>query len=225
MSTRIITVRHGYSVSNDLRFFTGQMDIELTPTGVEQARMCGECFGQLTRGGGMLARYGIDRISAIYASDLERAHNTALPIANALSLDIKDDQNLREIYAGEWEGVPFEELDTRYAAEYSVWKNDIGRAYCVGGESIADFSDRIVNEVRRIADACDGETVVLVTHATPIRVLCTLAAGLPISEMSRVGWVSNASLSIFEYDGEFKSIAVGLTEHLGDLCTSLPKGV
>lgn len=225
MSTKIIMVRHGYSVSNDLKFFTGQMDIELTQTGVEQSKMCGECFGRLLHGGGMLSRYGIDSISAIYSSDLKRAYDTALPIAHALSLEISSDEKLREICAGEWEGIPFERLDVLYPEAYSVWKNDIGNACCVGGESVVDFSDRIVKRVRKIAEAYDGETVVLVTHATPIRVICTLAAGLPISEMKSVGWVSNASVSIFEYDGKFKSVAVGLTEHLGELCTSLPRGV
>ena len=213
MSTKIIMIRHGYSISNNLKFFTGQSDVELADLGREQARLCGEYFKDYA---------GVD---AIYSSDLCRAYDTALEVGQALSLDVIKDKALREIYAGEWEMMPFIEIEKKYPDEYSVWKNDIGKAAPVGGERVADMAKRIENEVIKIAERHDGGCVVIATHATPIRVICTLADGLDIADMGRTPWVSNASISVFEFDGNFRPLEKNITAHLGALKTDLPRGV
>ena len=232
MSTKIIMIRHGYSVSNNLKFFTGQTDIELTDRGREQARLCGDFFGTWNPCSACgkertekIWDEGISKVDAIYSSDLSRAYDTALEVGKVLGMNVEKTEGLREIYAGKWEMMPFAEIDEKYPEEYSVWKNDIGRAVCTGGDSVASLAQRIERTVRNIAIAHDGGTVVIVTHATPIRVICTLAKGLPACEMGRVPWVSNASISIFEFDGKFKAIKTNITSHLGDLKTDLPRGV
>ena len=213
MSTRIIMIRHGYSISNNLKFFTGQSDVALAELGRDQARLCGESFK---------GKKGID---AIYSSDLSRAYDTALEVGKALSLKVTPDEELREIFAGEWEMMPFLEIEAKYPEEYSVWKSDVGRAHPVGGESVADMAKRIEGAVRRIAEKHDGGCVVIATHATPIRVICTLADGLGVAEMGRTPWVSNASISIFDFDGKFRLVEKNITSHLGELKTDLPRGV
>ena len=232
MSTKIIMVRHGFSVSNRLKYFTGQTDIELTETGVEQARMCGDffrCWQPCTACGETRTEriwdMGISDITAIYSSPLSRAYNTALPIAEVLNLDITASDSLKEINGGVWEKMPFTEIDEKYPSEYSIWKNDIGNSKCVGGESVKELYNRVTREVAEIALRHDGETVVIVTHATPIRVMCTAASGLGVESMKDVPWVSNASISIFEFDGRFKVQKTNITSHLGELKTDLPKGV
>lgn len=213
MSTKIIMIRHGYSISNDLKFFTGQSDIALTELGREQARLCGELFKD---------KKGID---AIYSSDLSRAYDTALEVGKALSLEVTPDEDLREIFAGEWEMMPFLEIEAKYPEEYSVWKNDVGRATPTGGESVAAMAKRIEGAVRRIAEKHDGGCAVIATHATPIRVICALSEGIEIADMGRVPWVSNASVSVFDFDGQFRLIEKNITSHLGELKTDLPRGV
>ena len=227
MSTRIIAVRHGYSVSNEQKFFAGQLDVDLTEKGINQAEACGALFERAYSENDTVTveNKSFERPSAIYASDLIRAYNTAQPIARALGLEVIRTHGLREVSAGEWEGVPFVELDERYADEYSIWKNDIGRATCTGGERLSDFATRIERAVKEIAEKHDGECIVIVTHATPIRVLCTLASGLKPADMGRVSWVSNASVSFFEYDGSFHLVRANDTEHLGQMKTDLPRGV
>ncbi len=232
MSTKIIMIRHGFSISNDKKLFTGQTDIELTDKGREQARLCGEyfkiynvCTACAVERTEKIWDMGIDRVDAIYSSDLSRAYDTALEVGRVLETDVEKREELREIYAGTWELMPFVEIDEKYPEAYSVWKNDIGHATCTLGESVADLAERIEREVRAIAVMHDGGTVVIVTHATPIRVICTLAEGLDVSEMGKVPWVSNASVSIFEFDGKFKQVKKNITSHLGDLKTDLPRGV
>ena len=232
MGTKIIMVRHGYSVSNDKKFFTGSLDIELTEKGREQAELCGEFFGVWSPCSACgeerkekIWDLGIGAVDAIYSSDLCRAYETALPIAKTLGLEVEASRELREISAGKWEGMPFVDIDRVYAEDYAVWKNDIGRATCTGGESVKAFADRILREVQRIAQRHMGGAVVIVTHATPIRVISTVARGIEVEDMGRVPWVSNASISVFEYDGCFSEIKTNITSHLGNLKTDLPRGV
>ena len=232
MSTKLIMIRHGFSVSNRAKFFTGQTDIELTDQGREQARLCGEFFKEwqpCSACGEVRTErvwdMGVRSIDAVYASDLQRAYETSLPVAEALGLDVIRSEGLREINGGAWEMMPFVDIDKKYPIEYGIWKNDIGRAECVGGEKVSEFADRIIREVTSIARRHDGGSVVIVTHATPIRVINTLAEGLDPSEMARVPWVSNASVSIFDFEGRFKVKALNITSHLGDLKTDLPRGV
>jgi broad specificity phosphatase PhoE len=232
MNTRIIMIRHGYSVANKEKYFTGQTDISLTDTGRDQARLCGEffkvwqpcsaCGEERTE---RIWDMGIGQIDAVYSSDLERAYETSLPVARALGLESVKSEGLREINGGAWERMPFVEIDEKYSDQYEIWKNDIGRAECVGGERVADFAKRIIREVTEIAQRHSCGCVVLVTHATPIRVISTLAEGLDPLDMARVPWVSNASISIFDFDGSFKSVRTNITSHLGQLKTDLPRGV
>jgi broad specificity phosphatase PhoE len=77
-----------------------------------------------------------------------------------------------------------------------------------------------------IAKANAGKTVCIATHATPIRAVCTAAAGLRFSDMAKIPWTANASISLFEYENDnFKAIYTSNTDHLGDLRTKLPTNV
>lgn len=225
-------IRHGFSDANRAKIFTGQSNIALSDIGLEQARLCGEFFKEWCPCSAIgeertekIWDHGIPNIDAIYASDLKRAYDTALPVAKALSLEVECCDALREIYAGEWEMMPFTEIDEKYPNEYAIWKNDIGRAVCVGGESVSALSNRVLDAVRNIAIRHDGGAVVLVTHATPIRSVCAAAKGLCALDMGREPWVSNASVSIFEFDGALKVIKTNIVSHLGSLKTDLPKNV
>ncbi len=233
MSTKIIMVRHGYSISNDLKFFTGHLDVALTDKGREQAELCGEffkpCDASAERGNAehplKMSDIGITRVDKIYSSDLCRAYDTALPIARAVGLPVEKAQSLREINGGKWDGMYFEDIDKTYSDEYAVWKSDIGRAEPVGGEAVGDMWIRITTSVSELASRHDGENVVLVTHATPIRIICTLAHGGRAEDMADMPWVSNASVSVFDFDGTFHPQIINITSHLGTLKTDLPRGV
>ena len=165
-------------------------------------------------------------IDAIYASDLKRAFDTAIPVAKAHGLPIIPHRGLREICAGEWEGRLFDEIEDKYRDSYSVWKNDIGRAYPEGGERVSELYDRVLSTLREIAEANGGKTVCIATHATPIRAVRAAAEGFESCDMARVKWVSNASISIFDFDGKnFMPVVIDKCDHLGEMTTNLPPNV
>ncbi len=213
MSTKIIMVRHGFSRANEQQRFAGHWDIELAELGKKQAEKAGAYFKD-------------HPVDALYSSDLLRAYHTAEPISKVLGLPIHKDPGLREIKAGEWEKLSFDELRTQYPEEFNIWVNDVGRSRCPGGESVQELTERVTDTVRRIAEKHDGQTVCITTHATPIRAMCTVASGTPIAEMAKVPWAANASLNIFEYEnGAFKVVELDITKHLSQLLTKLPSNV
>jgi len=213
LKTTLLLVRHGESLGNKEKFFAGHMDVPLIDSGIRQAERSAQYVKE---------HYQVDDI---YTSDLMRAYRTAECFATLLGLDITKDSGLREIHAGEWEGKTFDELSDKYSKDYEVWKNHIGRAVCTGGESVKEFGERIMKALTGIAEANEGKTVVVATHATPIRVMQSLIATGNLDEMENIPWVSNASLSIFEYSDEWKVKEVSIDAHLAKLKTKLPDNV
>ena len=91
---------------------------------------------------------------------------------------------------------------------------------------VGQLYDRICGNVQKIANENDGKVIVIVTHATPIRALCCKAQGLPVEQMKDVPWVSNASLTIMQVDGEkFRLVKKDVCEYLSDLQTRFPANV
>lgn len=206
--TTVIFVRHGQSEANKKHLFAGHFNAPLTEQGEKQA----ECTAEY------LKQFNID---VLYASDLDRAYNTAVPISKAKKLEIIKNPRLREIFAGEWEGMHIEQIAEKYPAEYNCWREDIGNAALPDGESVKQLSDRICGEVMQLIKKHNGQTICIATHATPIRVFECFAKHLPLSVMKDVPWVTNASVSIYEYDGDFKQILRDENSFQGDLASQL----
>ena len=113
-----------------------------------------------------------------------------------------------------------------YPDEYGVWLHDIGKCKCVDGESVEELGQRVLGTLTRIARENEGRTVVVATHATPVRVTQCLIEHGNLEKMREVPWVSNASVSEIEYcDGTWKCIKMSQDKHLGELCTVLPDNV
>lgn len=214
--TRMIFVRHGESVGNSERRFYGNFDKGLSELGKLQANRTGEHLKDT-------------EIHAAYASDLGRAYDTGLRVAAFhKGLEVIPCEGLREIYAGEWENMLFSEIETVYAEDYSVWRNDIWNSTPTGGEPVKVLCERVKKAVWEIADANVGKTVLLALHATPIRTLECEWLGEAYENMKNHPWVKNASVSIVDYDTEKRTvtpIVIGEIDFMGDLSTGLPKNV
>jgi len=154
--TTILFIRHGQSVSNLQGIFTGHLDLALTELGQYQARTTAQYITE---------NFKVDKV---YASDLTRAYDTGDAVARLLGLSVQTDRRLREIYAGTWEGRTFDELTENFP-NYAVFRNDIGACVTDGGESVAQLSKRVLEAVTEIAAENEGKTIVIATHATPIR--------------------------------------------------------
>ena len=207
--TTLLVIRHGQSVANEEGKFAGFSDFDLTDLGRKQAELAAKYIKE---------RY---TVNAVYASDLLRAYNTALPTARAFGLEINAREGLREVYAGRWESLKYSDINRDEGEIYQKWFNDYLNAYCPEGESVSDVCVRVWREVKKIVAAHEGETIVIASHANPVWAIreLTQRAG---AERTNNGLVANASISIVGYEnGEFFEIQSNITEHLGELVTDL----
>ncbi len=212
--SKILIVRHGNSLSNIDKTFTGHIDSPLSELGERQAQKVCEFIEK---------NYKID---AIYSSDLSRAINTVKPFADRKGIKIQLDKNLREIYGGKWEGVKFSDIANEFSSDFSIWKETPGLARCTGGESYLEATNRIVDAVYKIATENDGKTVVVATHGGVIRGLQCRLSGLPLERMSEINYVVNASVSEIDFsDGILKWLGCCNCDYLNGLITEMPKGI
>ena len=204
MSTHVIFVRHGQSEANTGNYFAGHLDASLTALGIEQAEKMAD----------FVKNYPV---TAIYASDLSRAFDTARPIADSFNLSIITDKRLREIHAGEWQNQTFTVLDKNDT--YLKWRTGEIPIAPKGGEAIADLFTRVHAALTEIMANHLGETIAVVTHATPIRVLKTEWMGVPLSKLRTISSPPNASVTIVNYkeDGQYEILLDGENSFLGEL--------
>ena len=210
----LILERHGQSDGNVLKMFTGHTDVPLTELGKKQVEKSAEYI---------VENY---KLNKIYSSDLTRAMQTAKFVADKTGLEIIKSENLRELFAGEWDGQLFTYIEEKFADDWKTWQKDPGNSRCTGGESVKELSERVVRELTRIAEENDGKTVFIATHATPVKVSQCYFRGWPIEEIKKLPFGANASLTVVTYDkGEWTIKLESYDEHLGEMKTKLPANV
>ena len=157
-----LLLRHGQTALSVERRFSGSgADPELTEVGLAQA----------SAAAARLAREAAEApISAIYASPLRRAGQTAAAVGSALGLPVRTESRLAETDFGEWDGYTFAEVQAEWPADLASWLADVAVAP-PGGESFAATMVRVQEARADITEAHPGERVVLVTHVTPIKLL------------------------------------------------------
>lgn len=213
--TKLILVRHGESEANFHRIYTGQSDIPLTECGHTQAQAAAKYISEN------------ENVDIVYASPLNRAFSTGKHIADACGAPIIKHDGLKEINAGVWEGIKFDDIEVLYPESYKKWRHDVGNSHPDGGESVAELSKRCIDAVSEIAAQNPDKTIVIATHATPIRSLVTYWSGLPSSEMAKISWCSNASITTVLYDNAkgFYDLRPDFRGHLEGIETVLPSNV
>jgi 2,3-bisphosphoglycerate-dependent phosphoglycerate mutase len=199
---RILLVRHGETQWNRAGRIQGyHADSPLTATGGEQARALGE----------RLAREGID---ALYSSDAGRTRETAEPIGVATRLPVVQDKALRERNYGAFEGRNFTEIEVEFPVEFGKFRTRDPHYAPPGGESAAQFRDRVMTVLQGIAARAVGRRVAVITHGGVLGVLYRQAMSIPL-EAKRSYSLANASLNHFRFaDGRWLLDAWGDVSHL-----------
>ncbi len=205
---KLIIIRHGYSLFNKEKRFSGQYDVALDSVGLSQAQDTANFI---------LENYKIDKI---YSSDLIRALQTAMPIAAALNLPINKTSDLREWNVGEWQGKRIEDVKKEYPETFTLYKTDVGISHPDGGESFSEFQQRCVCAIENIVAENDGKTVLVSTHGGVVRALRCAWSGLKLGQVKDIPHVPNASICVAEYEnGQGNFTQIGLFSHLKDQTT------
>ena len=188
--TTLIIIRHGYSMGNKEKKFTGQNDVPLDEIGFQQAEST--------------AKYIIDnfKVDAIYSSDLSRAYETVKPISNAIGLPITTLTALREVNVGSWQGKLISEIEKEFPENLKLYKKSPGLIHFDNGESYKELIIRVQKAMEQIAEDNDRKTVVIGTHGGVIRALRAAWNKIPLDKLGSVLHVPNGSVTIVEYENK-----------------------
>src|SRR4051812_47357921 len=160
----IVFARHGETAANRDRLALGRADPSLTPRGVEQAAALAGRLAPLA-------------VATVFTSPLQRARETAAPIAAAAGADLVVDDRLIELDYGEWDQTSFSDLPPEALAR---WRNDPTFAP-PGGESLRAVGLRVAGFCTELLD---GPTAVAVSHVSPIKAAVSWALGAS----EELGW-------------------------------------
>jgi probable phosphoglycerate mutase len=130
----------------------------------------------------------------LYASDLQRAWETARAIAAPHALQVHAEPRLREMAFGRWEGLTYTEMQQQDAQSLTAWERDPLHSAPPGGETLLQMTQRVSAAYIDILAASQDKTVGLVAHGGPLQLLLCLALGLPPQAYWQFA-VSPASLS------------------------------
>ncbi|OBG12141.1 bifunctional RNase H/acid phosphatase [Mycolicibacterium celeriflavum] len=202
--TRFLLLRHGQTELSVHRRYSGRGNPALTDLGRRQAEAAAQYLGR--KGG----------IAAVITSPLQRAYDTATAAAKALGLDVSVDDDLIETDFGAWEGLTFTEAAERDPDLHRRWLRDTSTAP-PQGESFDAAAERVGRARARIIAEHAGDTVLVVSHVTPIKTLLRMALDGGASILYRLH-LDLASLSIAEFypDGAASVRLVNQTAYLDE---------
>jgi broad specificity phosphatase PhoE len=168
MATRFLLVRHGQTAWNkDIRF-RGTTDLPLSELGLAQAQR-------------VAAWLRNEPIRDIYSSPLQRAVQTAQPLADALGLPIRIHGGLISADYGEWQGLTPQEVSERWPEMYRLWQQSPDQVIFPGGESLTIVLDRAVAMLDELSLAHPDQTVALFSHEIVTKTLMGHVLGMELS--------------------------------------------
>jgi probable phosphoglycerate mutase len=183
-STLILLVRHGQTPTTGKILPGRAAGLHLAEAGTSQAHRVAERIAELPR------------VDAIYASPLERARETAAPIAKALKQRVKIDKGLLECDFGDWTGAELGKL--MKLPEWSTVQKAPSTFRFPNGESFTEMQTRMVTALDKIRAAHPGGTVVCVSHADPIKAAVAHAMGTHLDLFQRIV-IGTCSVSAIAY--------------------------
>jgi probable phosphoglycerate mutase len=188
--TTTVLLRHGATAHTAEKRFSGSggHDPELSPEGERQAAAVAD---RLAAAGG---------VDAVLTSPMRRTRQTAEVVATALGVRLREVEAFRECAFGEWEGHTLAEVRAGWPDAFAAWLGDAS-ATPPGGESFADVRRRVLRARDQVLARHPRQTVLVVTHVTPVKVLVADAVGAPLDAVYRMEMGPATLTELQWYDG------------------------
>jgi alpha-ribazole phosphatase/probable phosphoglycerate mutase len=138
------------------------------------------------------------KFDGIYASDLNRAYETARIISLHHNQDIWTMPELRELNFGRWEGLDVNEIKGKYPEEIQKWWEKPLLTRIPGGETLDEMVKRTVTAVKKIVESHSKGSVLLVSHGGVIRSIVGTVLGMDLNKYWRLRQ-DNACLNIIDF--------------------------
>lgn len=186
--TSLYLVRHAQTSANAEGRFQGHYDLPLSDTGLAQVEL-------------LVRRFRLIPLQAVYTSPLQRARETAQPIAASHGLTAIEKSGLIEISAGVMENRLFEELRVEYAEAFAALTEAPHSFNPKDGEHAMDAFARMRTAAMELVAAHRGESIMIVSHGFVIRCFLCDMLGCAPEELGVMSWGKNTSVSHILFDG------------------------
>ncbi|MGL4575380.1 MAG: histidine phosphatase family protein [Burkholderiaceae bacterium] len=214
MHTELLLIRHGETAWNALGKFQGHTDVALNDTGLAQAHAAADAVARLHRE---------QPFSGLISSDLQRAVQTAVPLAHVTGLHATVDTRLRERNYGVLEGLTREQMAAQHSHDFARLFEP--RHAPPQGESLAQVFDRVQAALSDLAQTHRGQRILVVCHGGVLHMVWHIANQQWV-DAAHSGHIRNASLNSIVHDGsrfsvrywgDIAHLAPGATEEVQQL--------
>jgi phosphoserine phosphatase len=186
--TTVWLVRHAAAAGAEGRCY-GRLDLPLSEQGIRQAHEAARVLKD-------------EAIAHTYSSKLSRAVETAGILAEPHGLAVHTIADLAEIHFGDLEGLSYDEIETRYPEVFRSWMSTPTETEFPNGESFVRMRARVLPAMNDLIARHQNETILVVSHAGPIRVLLGAALGMPEHLIFRLEQKHAALNRIYYADAE-----------------------
>ncbi|MGI6097076.1 MAG: histidine phosphatase family protein [Dethiobacteria bacterium] len=202
---QVILIRHGETAWNQAQTFRGRKDIPLNAKGKEQAKKLADSLEGIS-------------LDGIYSSPLQRALQTAKPLAEKCNLNVVPMEAFNDLSFGEWEGLTRTEVEKRYPEAFRLWVESPQDYVCPGGESLEGARQRAKDGLDNLLQKHDGGTIAIVTHRVILKLLLLEALGLDNKKFWHLQQ-DNCALNVLKHDSRkgFTLVRFNETSHLHPL--------
>ncbi len=206
--TEILLIRHGETDWNRVRRMQGHIDIGLNSHGRLQAQALAKALAG-------------EPPAAIYASDLQRARDTAQAVADIHGMSVHIEIALRERCYGAFEGLRYDDISQHFPEAFAQWRARDPHARFPSGEREAEtaheFYLRSVAAVLTLAKRHPGEKILVLTHGGVLDSLYRAAQDMSL-QAERNFEIKNAAINRLQWDAEqLRVIQWAQTAHLASL--------
>ncbi|MDT0203338.1 histidine phosphatase family protein [Nocardioides sp. AE5] len=209
--TTLVLVRHGVTGHTVEKRFSGGLasaNPPLSDEGREQVAATARWLREV-------------EVDALLASPVRRTIESAGIVAEELGHEVVVEPGFAEMEFGAWDGLTFSEVAERHQDELTAWLGSTEVAP-PGGESMRQVSERVLAGLERTLATYAGQTVVVVSHVTPIKNLIADALGAPLEALFRME-LTPASVSVVSF---YEGGGASGTERVGSmrLFNATPEG-
>jgi probable phosphoglycerate mutase len=201
--TLVLLVRHATTPTTGIKLPGRARGLHLSERGRQEAEATAARLAKL------------DKISAVYASPLDRARETAFAIARACGLVLRTERDLSELDIGEWTGLSLKRAWRK--PEWQIVQRHPSGFRFPGGESFTEMQTRITAAIAALVSRHPGETIAAVSHADPIKAAVAHALGTPLDLFQRIV-IAPASVTAVAYRREGPAV-ITVNSMNGDLAS------
>ena len=198
---RIILIRHGKTSWNGNWRIQGHSNIELSPEGIAEAEL-------------LATNFPLQKVEAIYSSDLQRAKSTAEILAKRFNLPVHTTPELRETNFGDWEGKTLAEMEKIDPVNCENFFRNPEALKINNAESFSHVQERAMNAIKKIIAAHQTGNIIVVAHGAINRTILCSILEIPLKKMWALSQF-NTAVNIIRFEDEVFTVdLINGTAHL-----------